>query len=163
MHRSIAAYYFFNMTSPHIPASLGAYSIPGVFVTSLQEYGAYVHQWQTYAERVTQELHSLETRNFELKRQNDNLNVQQKILERIVNKQRELISSLEEELERHAIPSTTGLGVPISESDTFESETRPYTTDLLALAEGESSHLADADTEASSKGYDREEEPAAGS
>ena len=158
------------MTSPHIPASLGVYSIPGVFVTSLQEYSAYVHQWQTYAEGVTREVHLLKTKIVELERRNDNHKAQQEILQRIIDKQQELIHSLEKDLEQHIIPSTTGLSVPISESGTsspritFEPETNDYPTDLLALVEVESTsdeRLAGADVGHSSNVYDREENPAA--
>jgi hypothetical protein len=150
---------------------LAAYPIPGVFVTSSQEYSAYVQQWQTYATNSTREIHLLKDRVAELESDKDNLEAQRETLQQIVFKQRELISSLERDIEHQVIPSATQFCVPIPASGTsspkvtFESGTYSYPPNLLALVEEEADSTpqktaADADIGHSSKRQDREAHPA---
>ncbi len=152
------------MTSQHIPAPLAAYPIPGVFVTSSQDYSTYVQQWQTYAANVAREIHLLKHRIAELESDKDNLEAQRETLQQIISKQRELIFSLERDLEHQILPSATQFGVPTPASGTsspkvtFESGTYPYPSGLLALVEAEApqKRAADADIGPSSKRQNRE-------
>ncbi|KAK4149621.1 hypothetical protein C8A00DRAFT_18711 [Chaetomidium leptoderma] len=162
------------MTSQHIPETLAAYPIPGVFVTSSQEYSTYVQRWETYAANVSREIYLLKNKIAGLENAKDNLESQRETLQQIVSKQRELIFSLERDLEHQITPSTTQFGVPVPESGTsspevtFESGTYPPPPDLLALVETEADltpqkRTADVDIGPSSKRQDRESYPAASS
>lgn len=84
-----------NMATPPLP------NIPaGVLIACLQEYGAYLYQWQAHAESQSRELQSLHGRNSELSEANDELRDCRDILQRMVDVQRELVTSLEGDLAR---------------------------------------------------------------
>ncbi|KAK3939537.1 hypothetical protein QBC46DRAFT_263127 [Diplogelasinospora grovesii] len=82
----------------------GDYAIPVcVLLTSLQEYGAYVTQWQTHAEAQRQQAHTQQSRADELQRELEELKVAWDSLIGVVNTQRQLILSQENDIARLAV------------------------------------------------------------
>lgn len=124
------------MASTQVTAPPGSYSIPlRVFCTSLQEYGAYANQWQTYAGDIARDAQSFQGRIVELERENDELMAHKEALQRIADTQRELILSLERDLEHQALSSAAEFSVPSSTPsrgpDVGLTETNSYPTDSL--------------------------------
>ena len=71
-----------------------------VFLASLQEYSAYLYQWQAHAESETREVHSLKDKIAKLQQENEDIKDCRDILQRVVDTQRELVTSLEADLAR---------------------------------------------------------------
>lgn len=81
------------MSSPlpnHIPV--------GVFLAALQEYNAYLYQWQAHAEAESREVRSLRRRIADLEKENEEITDCRNILQRMVDTQRELVVSLEADI-----------------------------------------------------------------
>ncbi|KAH8655633.1 hypothetical protein BX600DRAFT_440132 [Xylariales sp. PMI_506] len=87
------------MASPPLPNTVPI----RVFLASVQECSAHLYQWQAHAEAATCEIHSLRGRNDELQRENEDIRDCRDILQRMVDTQRELITSLEADLARSAV------------------------------------------------------------
>ncbi|KEY73699.1 hypothetical protein S7711_11475 [Stachybotrys chartarum IBT 7711] len=83
------------MASP-IPTSIPI----RVFLASLQEYGAYLCQWQAHVEAQSREAQSLRDRISALEKEAEDLKDCRDVLEQMVDTQRELMRSLEADLIR---------------------------------------------------------------
>ncbi len=86
------------MSSPPLPNHIPV----RVFLVALQEYSAYLCQWQAHAEAESREVHSLRDRIAELEKENEEMRDCRDILQRMVDTQRELVASLETDLARVA-------------------------------------------------------------
>ncbi|KFA45518.1 hypothetical protein S40293_11618, partial [Stachybotrys chartarum IBT 40293] len=76
-------------------------SIPvRVFLAMLQEYDAYLCQWQAHAEAQDREAQSLRDRISVLEKEKEDLKACQDVLQRMVDIQQELVASLDADLTR---------------------------------------------------------------
>ncbi|KAM7215495.1 hypothetical protein V8F06_009161 [Rhypophila decipiens] len=69
-----------------------------VFLATLQEYNAYLCQWQAHAEAESRAVNSLRGRITKLEKENEEIRDCRDILQRMVDTQRELVASLEADL-----------------------------------------------------------------
>ncbi|KAK3933523.1 hypothetical protein QBC46DRAFT_275601 [Diplogelasinospora grovesii] len=87
------------MSSSQFPTHHSNHAIPvRILLASLQEYSAYVHQWQTHAEDQRQQAHTQKLRADELQRELEEMRVAWDTLVQVMNTQRQLILSQENDI-----------------------------------------------------------------
>ncbi|KAK3933666.1 hypothetical protein QBC46DRAFT_414589 [Diplogelasinospora grovesii] len=122
------------MSSSEFPTHHSSHTIPvRVLLASLQEYSAYVNQWQSHAEVQRQQAHTQRLRADELQRELEQMRVARDTLMQVINTQRQLILSQESDIarwEKHQVSCSGSENLNTPRAPEFEPlESVPYPID----------------------------------